>query len=99
MAMIVDDAIWLDERGADAARNNRLEREQADADLACVAGTPEGFRFLLWLLSRWHAEGLVSADEEAIALRNEAEDLLAHVARVHPKACLQLIAALRDIPQ
>lgn len=99
MTMTADDAIWLDERGAEAARNNRLERQQADDDLARVVGTPEGFSFLLRLLSRWHAEGLVSADKEAIALRNEAEEILAHVARVHPKACLQLIAALREIPQ
>ncbi len=84
----------------EAAARRRLredEARQAGEDLARTAATPEGFRVLLRLLDRWGAEAPASPDPAALALRNEAEVLLARLAEVHPGACLRLVAELRGL--
>ncbi len=89
----------LFEDPGDAERRRRAEAEarRSDEDLARVASTPEGFRVLARLLARWGAEG-PAADGPGLTLRNEAEALLAQLARVHPQTCLRLVAELRGIP-
>ena len=89
------DGLWLSEEEREAQRLAVQDERQQDEDLAAVLGTPEGRRVFLRLLRRWGAEGPVPAGAEE--LRNEAEYFLRDAARVHPKACMALIAALRDI--
>ena len=87
---------WMESpEAAQTRRNNEADARLADEDLQRVVSTPEGFRLLLRLLERWGAERGVSSD--GLTLRNEAEDLLAQVARVSPATCLRLLAALRGI--
>jgi len=79
------------------AGDNRLQQEQEDNDLRAVLNSPEGERFILRLLHGWNATGRVACDERSMTLRNEAEDLLADIARTHPAACLRIMATLRGI--
>jgi len=92
---VADELLWQSEDEREAAMAAEVEARRQDGDLAAVLGTPEGWRFVLRLLRRWGAEGPVQPGGEA--LRNEAEYLLADAARANPKACISLIAALRDI--
>lgn len=89
------DDLWLTEEERIEERRERADEGRADEDLAFVLQTMEGRRFVLRLLRRWGAEGPVQPGGEA--LRNEAEFLLADCARVNPKACIALCAALRNI--
>lgn len=83
----------------DTARRRLQEEEerQVAEDLMHVAATPEGFRVLLRLLDRFGAEAPVSSDPAALALRNEAEALMARLAEANPKACIRMMAELRGI--
>lgn len=87
--------LWLSEEEREEARNAEQNARRELEDLAAVLRMQEGFRFVLRLLRRWGAEGPVQPGGEA--LRNEAEFLLADAARANPKACIALVAALRDI--
>ncbi len=89
------DSLWQSEEEREEERLAELDERRQDEDFAAVLATPEGFRFVLRLLRRWGAEGPVPAGFEP--LRNEAEFILADAARVHPKACLRLVASLRGI--
>lgn len=89
------DALWLSEEEREQFRRAENDQHQQDEDLAAVLNMPEGRRVFLRLLRRWGAESPVPAGAEE--LHNEAEYILRDAARVHPKACMALIAALRDI--
>lgn len=90
---------WPDTPQEAAFREAETERRRMWLeDLARVAATPEGFRLLQHMLAQWGAETFVVQDPERMALRNQAERLLADLAQADPKTCLHLVAGLRDIP-
>lgn len=89
------DELWLTEEESAMERRVRRDEGRADEDLAFVLQSEEGRRFVLRLLRRWGCGQPVAPGSEQ--LRNEGEFLLADCARVNPKACIALCAALRNI--
>lgn len=89
----MSEEIWCSE-----SLKSKGDVTQAQLDLAKVAETPEGYRFLYRLLQRWGAETHVPLDNpNRMVLRNEAENILQDLGKVAPETCTHIILDLRGI--
>lgn len=75
----------------DELRERQARQRQHAEDLADVARTPAGRRLLLRMLRRWGAGRPVGVTEAELALRNEAELLLAELMQAAPQAGLEFL--------
>ena len=78
----------------DEPRERQARERQHAEDLAEVAKTPAGRRVLLRMLRRWGAGRPVGGTDAELALRNEAEMLLADLMRAAPQAGTEFLKDL-----